>query len=340
MLSLISTDHVAPSHRFDFWWEAVATSIIPVHGNSDRRADFRAEMRSLDLGPVQLTRGLCVPFQARRTPALIRRSDPGLYHLSMTRRGSSLIQQEGREVRTGSADFVLYDTSRTFHVVTDPYGGTARRAESVLADGLILQFPRDLLPLPSAMVERLLVRRMSGFDGVGLILAGVLRQLVRQSETLSPGDAARLSTVVLDLVAALVAHEAEGDAWRPADDEATALFVRVQAFAEQRLGQADLTPSMIAAAHHVSTRYLHRLFQRQGLTVAGWIRRRRLERCRRDLADPAMDGCPVNAVAARWGFADGSHFNRLFRTTYGMPPAAYRRDRREPDVRERSTAMR
>jgi AraC-like DNA-binding protein len=34
---------------------------------------------------------------------------------------------------------------------------------------------------------------------------------------------------------------------------------------------------------------------------------------------------PVSAVAARWGLPDPAHFNRLFKRTYGLPPAEYRR---------------
>jgi AraC-like DNA-binding protein len=59
--------------------------------------------------------------------------------------------------------------------------------------------------------------------------------------------------------------------------------------------------------------------------VAGWIRRRRLERCRRDLLDPALRAQPVGVIAARWGLTEPAHFSRLFRAAYGVPPVAYRR---------------
>jgi AraC-like DNA-binding protein len=36
---------------------------------------------------------------------------------------------------------------------------------------------------------------------------------------------------------------------------------------------------------------LHRLFETQETTAAEWIRHRRLDRCRRDLLDPAQQGC-------------------------------------------------
>jgi AraC-like DNA-binding protein len=75
----------------------------------------------------------------------------------------------------------------------------------------------------------------------------------------------------------------------------------------------------------MSLRSLHQLFHNQGLTVAGYIRQRRLERCRRDLTDPALAARPVAAIAATWGFTSAADFSRAFRTAHGMPPAEYRR---------------
>jgi AraC-like DNA-binding protein len=51
----------------------------------------------------------------------------------------------------------------------------------------------------------------------------------------------------------------------------------------------------------VSVRQLYKLFETQECTVAEWIRHRRMERCRRDLSDPALLHRPVGAIAAQWG---------------------------------------
>jgi len=102
----------------------------------------------------------------------------------------------------------------------------------------------------------------------------------------------------------------------------------VQAFIQQNLGDPQLSPGAIATAHHISLRSLHQLFHDEGLTVAGWIRQRRLERCRRDLTDPGLAARPVAAIAATWGFASAADFSRAFRATHGMPPAEYRRSAR------------
>ena len=71
-------------------------------------------------------------------------------------------------------------------------------------------------------------------------------------------------------------------------------------------------------------RYLYKLFEHRPSGVAAWIRERRLERCRRDLLDPALRTQPVSTIAARWGLTDPAHFSRAFRAAYGVPPAEYR----------------
>ncbi|MER6004985.1 helix-turn-helix transcriptional regulator [Nonomuraea angiospora] len=89
------------------------------------------------------------------------------------------------------------------------------------------------------------------------------------------------------------------------------------------LGDPHLNPDAIAA-HHISLRYLHKLFQQEGHTVAGWIRERRLEQCRRDLANPQLATRLINAIAARWGFTNAGHFSQASRNAYGLPPRQFR----------------
>lgn len=55
------------------------------------------------------------------------------------------------------------------------------------------------------------------------------------------------------------------------------------------------------------------------------VREQRLEKCRRDLADPACAGRPIHAVASRWGFTDAAAFSHAFRAAHGSTPTDYRR---------------
>lgn len=102
------------------------------------------------------------------------------------------------------------------------------------------------------------------------------------------------------------------------------LLPRIRSFILGHLGDPRLDPASVAAAHHISVRSLHRLFQSQGLTVVGFIRHQRLEGVRRDLTDPGLRGKPIHAVAARWGFPRAAEFTRAFRASYGVTPSDYR----------------
>lgn len=100
--------------------------------------------------------------------------------------------------------------------------------------------------------------------------------------------------------------------------------MRIGEFIRRRLGDPGLSPATIAAAHQISLRTLHRLFQQQGTTVAARIRRERLERCRADLSDPLMRSRSIHAIAADWGFTRPADFTRSFRAAYGLTPSDFR----------------
>ena len=102
------------------------------------------------------------------------------------------------------------------------------------------------------------------------------------------------------------------------------LMARVLGFIDEHLADADLSPEVIAGAHHISVRYLHRLFQDEGTSVGRWVQRRRLEECRRDLVLGVRNRRTIASVAGRWGFLSATHFSRVFRAAYGMSPSEWR----------------
>ncbi|MGR6918715.1 helix-turn-helix domain-containing protein [[Actinomadura] parvosata] len=119
---------------------------------------------------------------------------------------------------------------------------------------------------------------------------------------LSDAETSRLSTLILDVLTLALADALDTEGLVPPHARQRALTARIHASIHDNLGDPGLTPGTIAAAQHISRSYLYTLFHRQGHTVAGYIRERRLERCRRDLADPLLAAHPIHATAARWGF--------------------------------------
>ncbi len=100
---------------------------------------------------------------------------------------------------------------------------------------------------------------------------------------------------------------------------------RILHFVARHFRDPNLDPRAIAAACHVSLRYLHRLFADSERTVVEHVMELRLEAARRELAAPPNQARPVAAIAEACGFEDPSHFSRRFRRRFEQAPGAWRR---------------
>jgi AraC-like DNA-binding protein len=102
---------------------------------------------------------------------------------------------------------------------------------------------------------------------------------------------------VTDLLATLIAELAGDTMAVQSDDPRRELVLRVRQYINHHLGDQELTPEMIADAHRISVRYLHRIFEGEGTSVSRLVQQRRLEECRRELARRAPVNRTVSAVA-------------------------------------------
>jgi AraC-like DNA-binding protein len=322
MSTLIRTDEVPAADRLDSVEAITAATWVPMKCRSDYRADYRAEFRASGLGAMRVVVMDIMPITVRRTPELISQEDPDLMKILLVcGEGSSVVDQGGQQARLSAAEFAMYDTRR-------PYEVSCAIDQDRPTRLLTFMFSKSLLPLPPSRLRQLTAVRIPATTGLGDLTAQFLLQLARNIDHYSPAEAARLSTAALEVLAARLAREFDVDDWSSPQARRQALLTTVQAFIHRHLGDPQLSPAAIAAANHVSLRTLHQLFHDEGLTVGRWIRQRRLEHCRRDLADPALASRPVAAIAARWGFSSAADFSRAFRAAHGMPPAEYRRSAR------------
>src|ERR1700759_455411 len=324
MSTLIRTDHVPTADLIDFLREVMARTWLPMECRPERRTDYCAEFRASGLGPMQVVVRDVPPATVRRTPALISQADPDMLKMVLVRGGCCVVGQDGRQARLlpgGVAlygtrppallrgDFSLSDTRRPYEVICGP-----GRAEPVQM--MTFMFPPTLLPLSRNRLRQLAAVPFPAGAGLGEVPSHFLLQLPRNIYHYSPAEAARLSTAALEVLGTRLAHELDAHDWDTPEARRHALLTTVQAFIQNNLGDPGLSPAMIASAHHMSLRSLHQLFHDEGLTVAGWVRKRRLECCRHDLSAPALAARPVAAIAARWGFPGPGDFSRAFRTVH------------------------
>lgn len=304
--------------RFAWWCELTNKDTAPAVVSSPDADDFRATVTLADLGPVQLAAHTFPELRAVRTPALIRRSDPERYVLNLITSNALWVSHHDRDCRLETNGLLLADTSLPAEFQAPPGAGPGGM--------LALHFPKTALPLRPTELERLLARQLPTDVGMTAILAryvtSVASAVVRGE--VGETEATRLGEVTLNLAAATLAAQLDAQDRLTPDTRQQALLSAIDAFIGHNLGDPDLTPTAIAAHHHISRGHLHRLFQQRDLTVAASIRQQRLERCRADLADPRLRQRPIHTVGARWGFRNPADFSRAFRAAYGMPPGEYR----------------
>ncbi|MEV5413726.1 helix-turn-helix domain-containing protein [Thermopolyspora sp. NPDC052614] len=280
-----------------------ASGLPPVRSGRHDGGEFRAAVTARDLGPLKAVELVTPEGECFRDARHARAADEELWQIDLMTKGRARVEQGGGSADLQPADLVLIDPARPV------------RFASTASTHVTLLVPRRELRLRPGDAARLTGVRIRGDRGPGALVFSLARDMARSLSGFRAGEAGRSAAAVIELIS--VALEAQlGDVPPDADD---ALCDRVLGYIEARLSDRELTPARIAAAHHISVRRLHRLFEDQPLTVAALIRRCRLERCRAELA---RGDRTVAAVAARWGFADPAHFSRLFKATYGYNATA------------------
>ena len=290
---------------------SVSESFVPLQVTSPLADSFRGMIKAASIDEVHVTDVRATEHVVERTPELIGRADKSYFKLSLMLSGTGLLIQDDREAVLQPGDLAVYDTNRPYSLV---FGAEFRT--------MVVMFPKHLVALPPEMMAQLTAVRISGHEGLGAMIVPYLTQLAGNLEQLSGATGARLTQSAMDLVTTLFTHELDLDT--TSNDPHRALMQRIHAHIDRHLASTDLSPTSIAAAHFISTRHLHGLFQEQGTSVSTWIRIRRLERCRRDLVNPLFADRPVSAIAARWGFVDAAHFSRTFKAAYEVSPSEFR----------------
>ena len=87
---------------------------------------------------------------------------------------------------------------------------------------------------------------------------------------------------------------------------------------ENLAAQAQFQPAKMAELCSVSLRTVQRHFRKHyALSVAEWLRSIRMKEAKRRI----LAGDSIKAVAIDLGFKQPSHFSRVFKESYGIPPS-------------------
>ncbi|MER6121291.1 helix-turn-helix domain-containing protein [Streptomyces sp. NPDC001795] len=293
--------------------QTAASSILaPLAVTAAAEDSFRADIDAALVGRAAVARVRGGGHEVARTAKAITSTDPELLKLTLHRTPlPAAVDQGGLQSGAYRGDFVVFDMTR-------PYRLAVADGCDVMAVGI----PRTELGRHADTVARQAARRLPGDTGAPAVLAAFLLGLGRHLDELTGPAQAHVGDALVSLLLAAFTERAPARM-----DTASELADRIRVYALANIADPSLCVESVAAAHGISARQLHRLFQRDGEPFAAWLRRRRLERIRRDLLDPAHDGRTTAAVAARWGIHDPRHLARALKAQYGLTARDLRRGR-------------
>jgi AraC-like DNA-binding protein len=285
------------------------TNLVPL-AESDPHVDFiRWAMPGLGIlsGAISGVRHQGLPDTANQ-----KRDDDLFLHICLT--GTNLVCQRGREVTLGDGDAVLMTREGTGWAITCP----------TQVNFIGLRLPRlafvQLVPNLDDSTGCLIPR-----DAGALKLLRKYLSVIADTETLATPQLRSLAvTQIYDLVALTIG--ATGDAHEVAENRGVRA-ARLQAIKTDiiaNLDDGDLNVTAVAARNRLTVRYLHKLFETEGIRYSEFVLDQRLTRAHRILTSPIHAHRAIGMIAFEAGFNDLSYFNRAFRRRYNATPSEVR----------------
>jgi AraC-like DNA-binding protein len=312
----ISTDMFPDEKRLAIWREVYGRGIAQVDIDPIGDEPFHADVTFNLLPDVAIASGSRSPAHYRVTHEMLK-DGRDIIAVSILRSGEASATQFGQELigGVGSASVLSGAEPSVSTLHTDGSFITlalSRPAIAELAPDFTSAFGK---PIPSD-------------DPALRLLIKYLDAVLAADELSHPEVARSVSAHILDLVA--LALGARGDQAEAALGGAKAARLKaLKSDVMSMLGSSELSSETIASRHGISSRYVRKLFEQEGISFTSFVLGERLTRVRRMLRDSRHAHLTIAQLAHACGFNDISYFNRAFRRHFGATPTDVRETRGE-----------
>lgn len=242
------------------------------------------------------------------------RQEGDLLYLCMTLSGTTVGSQRGHEMVLSDGDAVLMTNEEATWTMSSP--------SSVKIAGI--RVPRSAIAPLVPKLENVTMRRITK-DTSGLRLLRKYLDVVADDEALAASASQRLIVGhFYDLVALALGASSDAKALAADRTVGTVRLAAIKADILANIHDGDLNATMVATRHRLTVRYLHKLFESEGITYSEFVLGQRLARAYCLLTNPLHSGRAISTIAFELGFNDLSYFNRTFRRRYSATPSEIR----------------
>jgi AraC family transcriptional regulator, positive regulator of tynA and feaB len=316
MRRIYSSDDLPPRERFDCWHEVICKHIIPHDSVPDCRTSFEASLDAADLADLAL---VCFDAGSLTVAHGRQHLESNAAELLLVRQGKGqlMLDHGGRTVALAPGEMTLVDPRQL-------YRGRLGQGSSFL----VAKFPRRKLVDRVGKLDRFIAQRLSAQSGEVGLLSDFFSALPAHAQALS-ASAAQVADQLLDILAAALWKTTGGAVPRVAAHR-DLHRMELRAAIEKNLTDHTATAESIARSVGIGLRYANAILNDDQTSVGRLLQARRLEQCRRALADPLKMHRSISDIAYSLGFTDMTHFGRRFRQAFGLLPSDFRKLQRAP----------
>jgi AraC-like DNA-binding protein len=242
------------------------------------------------------------------------RQEGDLLYLCMTLTGTTVGSQGGREIILSDGDAVLMSNEEANWTMSSP--------SSVNIAGI--RMPRSAIAPLVPGLGNMTMQRIAR-DTSGLRLVRKYLEVVADDDALAATASQRLIIGhFYDLVALALGARSDAKALAADKTVGAVRLAAIKADIVANLDDGNLNATVVATRNRVTLRYLHKLFESDGITYSEFVLGQRLTRAYCLLRNPLHSRRAISTIAFELGFNDLSYFNRTFRRRYNATPSEIR----------------
>lgn len=308
----IRTDDVPEPLRMEFVREYYGRILMGLEIVPDPDDRFRIEATAVLLPGGLVGSGTASALVSARTGPLLGDGNDDIY-IPCAQNSFCISTPGGGDVEFAPGEIAAFTLGERVSMRQPP----AARFQTVQLSRRVLG---SLLPC----IDDLGVMRIDPADPAARLLAHYARLL-----EIAPPESVETRTLAAGHLAELAALAISGGRRERVRGDGSgvraARRAAVKAAIRAHLGRPELGVAAVAARLGISARYVHRLFEEEGLSFSAYVQRLRMDQVRGRLVDPRHAHRRIAELAFEAGFRDLSTFNRAFRRYYGETPSATRR---------------
>jgi AraC-like DNA-binding protein len=318
MGTTFATTDIPPHSRRQFWQNIVSETYYRLDLSFAGGHDFRGSLGAWSLGPVSISRNVSDALLYRRHEHHLLNEREECFLITVPELAEVRFEQDGKDVRCRPGAFLIERS----HL---PYEFSHRDPAALW----VLKIPSAVLRARISCPERFATLQFDASRSIGALFVDAIRLVGLRIEEMDEPARALMGKHLIDLLATAIEADERVLAGHSSSVRNAHLH-RCEHFIRARLDNMRLTPQMIADGCGISLRYLHQIFEREGVTVCTHIRNQRLSMCDAMLRDPNCRKS-ISEIAYQWGFGDQAQFSRNYRGRFGCTPSEARAASRAPN---------